>query len=118
MNELKEAAIQFSNAVWILERLKDHVILVGSASRSDVYKDIDLVISEKGLKIAKQLFSNMSTGSAFVGNLKCFGTNPPIEVFTFWYGPSYKDLKRKYKKELISKTILGTELLAWPTKTN
>lgn len=99
----------------MLQELSDHAILVGSAARGDEYNDIDLVVNEKGLSIAKDCFP-AGWKSAFIGNIKTFATTPPIEVFTHWYGPDYRDLCRR-RTEIIDREILDIRLRAWPIET-
>jgi len=99
----------------ILRQLAPHAILVGSAARSDVYNDIDLLVNKNGLDLARKLFPK-GWSSAFMGNLKTFDTAPPIEVFVHWYGPSYAALMRR-KTELVARKIGGVKLRAWPTET-
>jgi hypothetical protein len=93
----------------ILKALAPHAIVVGSAAKeSGPCKDIDLVVGAKGLQIAKKVFPP-DWESAFIGNIKTFETNPPIEVFRHWYGPDYSTRQRK-KRKLIA--LYGVALRA------
>ena len=98
----------------ILAALAPHAILVGSASVSDRYGDIDLVVSAKGLKIAKRLFP--AGESVFPGHWATDATTAPIEVFRTWYEPMYHRLYRRHR-ELTERTLYGVTLRAWPIPT-
>lgn len=98
----------------ILRALAPHAILVGSASVSDRYNDLDFVVSAKGLEIARRILPG-PLSSEMIGNLSTDATDVPIEVFRCWYGPPYRFLCRS--SELVERTILGVTLRAWPIPT-
>lgn len=97
----------------ILEKLSKYAIVVGSAARCGTFNDIDLVVSEKGLEVAKSLLDPWD--SCFPMAITSEALDPPIEVFVVWYGPSYAELRRS--KELTTVMLYGTELRAWPGQT-
>ena len=94
----------------ILEQLNPYCIVVGSAAKGELYKDIDMVIFEKGLKLALKIFPP-NWHSALVGNIKTFNTEVPIEVFTWCYGPDYNALRRR--KDLAEVELFGIKMRAW-----
>jgi len=94
----------------ILQQLAPHSILVGSASYSPLFRDIDLVVSAKGLSVAKKIFPP-NWVSGFIGSITTFETEPPIEVFRHWYGPDYHSLKRR-KLPIVK--LFDVEFRAWP----
>ena len=96
-----------------LRNLSKYAIVVGSAARGDQYNDIDLVVSEKGLEVAKRLLDPWD--SCFPMAITSEALDPPIEVFCVWYGPSYSILRRS--TELTRVALYGVELRAWPGKT-
>lgn len=98
----------------ILAALAPHAILVGSASVSDRYGDIDLVVSAKGLAIARRILPEPT--SVFPGHLASDATEVPIEVFRVWYGPMYHRLCRR-TRELTERSLCGATLRAWPIPT-
>lgn len=97
----------------ILQALTKYAIVVGSAARGDQYRDIDLVVSENGLGVAKALLDPWD--SCFPMAITSEALDPAIEVFCVWYGPSYADLRRS--AELTTVTLYSVELRAWPTET-
>ncbi len=97
----------------ILRSLSKYAIVVGSAARSDQYNDIDLVVSEKGLYVAKRVMDPWD--SIFPMAITSEALDPQIEVFCVWYGPSYADLRRS--TELTTVTLYNIELRAWPGET-
>ena len=97
----------------VLALLAPHAILVGSASRSDKFRDIDLVVSHRRLEMEKRLLPK-PWESAFPMNIKSFQLDVPIEVFRVWYGPSYSELSRG---DLVTLNVLGVPLRAWPINT-
>lgn len=96
----------------ILAMLADEAIVVGSAVNGRDYNDIDLVVSAKGLAIAKKILPDAE--SCFPGHIKTFETDTPIECFRYWYGPGYSDLK---KRKLGSVILCGIKLRAWGGRT-
>ncbi len=97
----------------ILQKLSKYAIVVGSAARGNQYRDIDLVVSERGLEVAKSLLDPWD--SCFPMAITSEALDPPIEVFCVWYGPSYSILRRS--TELTRVALYGVELRAWPGKT-
>jgi|SRR5581483_8117761 len=95
----------------ILRELAPHAILVGSAVHGDRYGDIDLVVSARGLEIARRILPG-PLSSEMIGNLSTDTTDVPIETFRFWYGPSYRSLCQR-KRELTERTIHGVAFRAW-----
>lgn len=94
----------------ILKTLSRNSILVGSAAHSDRFNDLDLLIPETFWDEAKRIFSALHPTSAFPMNAKTFDTDPPIEVFAVWYGPSFEDIP---ESELVDRTVLGVTFRAW-----
>lgn len=97
----------------ILKAIAPHAIVVGSAARGDAFNDIDLVVTAKGLALAAKLFPSFE--SCFPGQITCFDTDVPIEVFRIWYGPSYVSLRPR--KNLTTATLFGVEFRAWAGET-
>ena len=97
----------------ILTLLAPVSILVGSASRSEAYNDIDLIVGKRGLDLAKTVLPCWE--SVFPGHVGTRATTPPIECMRFWYGPDYSALQRR--KALIQRTLYGVTLRAWPIDT-
>jgi hypothetical protein len=93
----------------ILKELSPHAILVGSAARGDEFVDIELVVSEKGLEIAKKILPNWD--STHIGHVATHDTVVPIECMYWWYGPHYANLCRR---KLARKSVLGIEFRSWP----
>src|SRR3954464_4228228 len=104
---LKEATVKASD---ILKRLAPHAVVVGSAARGDTYGDVDMVVSDRGLKLAKKLFPE-GWESVFIGHIKTFQTEPPLEVMQYWYGPSYRMLTHK---RLARRDIEGVSMRVFP----
>jgi hypothetical protein len=97
----------------ILRALAPHAILVGSASRGDNYQDIDLVINERGLRTARSVLPGPLV-SCYLGHLKTFQTQPPVEVMRYWQGPLYGELAHR---RLVIREVSGVKLRAWPGET-
>ncbi len=95
----------------ILSALAPHAILVGSTSVCNNYGDIDLVVSAKGLNIARRILPGRLS-SEILGHLATDATEDAIECFRWWYGPSYRVLSRR-KRELTPRTLHGVGLRAW-----
>lgn len=93
----------------ILRTLAPHSILVGSAAKRDSVGDIDLVVSRSGLAAAKRVMPGWT--SMIFGHVRV-ETEIPIEVFRYWYGPSYSELVRR--KDLTQRRLCGVMFRAWP----
>lgn len=87
-------------AIEILKQIEPYAILVGSASRSNSFNDIDLVVSQKGLDLAKKIFPKWT--SIFIGQVTTNDVEIQIEAMMYWYGPDYNHLCRRNlnRKEL------------------
>lgn len=99
-------------AIEILKQIEPHAILVGSASRSDSFNDIDLVVSQKGLDLAKKLFPNWT--SIFIGQVTTNAVEIQIEAMMYWYGPDYNHLCRR---KLNKKNLFGIDFRIYPNNT-
>lgn len=100
--------------VAILEALRPHAVLVGSASRCGAYRDLDFVVSAKGFEVARKMFPEKE--SPFIGAWSTCATAVPLEAFRYWYGPDYPSLVRR-KRELIDVEVHGVVFRAWPVYT-